>query len=316
MPDVLAADIGGTNSRFARFRAEEGGLELVDAVWLSTSAYGSFSELMGGLGASGLSLRAEDADIAALAVAGPVERGVYSAPPLIPWDIDLSDAAAEFGLRRAVLVNDFVAQAYATQTPVARAARAVLEGRAVEGASVAVIGAGTGMGKAALLPDGCGGYVALPSEGGHADFPFEGEWECEYQRFLLRELGEEYATYNHVVSGRGLSLLHLYLTGERLSPDEVAMKAAPAVLERAARFYGRACRNFALETLALGGLYIAGGVAARNPSVVRHPAFAREFHSSSTHARLLRGVPVYLMADENSGLWGAAYCGLQALKKY
>jgi glucokinase len=321
LTDILAADIGGTNSRFAHFAVVEsapGGsaLRLLGSEWLGTGECESFPDLMGKLRSGAFPLKPEMAEIAVLAVAGPVEGGSYSAPPLIKWDIDVSNAKADFGFRECVLINDFVAQAYAARSRAGEEAELILPGRARPDGTVAVLGAGTGLGKAALVPDSSGGYLALPSEGGHASFPFVSEEEVEYQRFLLRELDEE-LTCNVVVSGRGLSLLHRFLTCEDLGPQEVASGFAPGsgTLHWASRFLGRVCRNFALEVLATGGVYMAGGVAARNPVLLRHGEFGREFRSSGKHAGLLGGIPVYLITDENSGLWGAAYLGLQTLRK-
>jgi glucokinase len=184
-------------------------------------------------------------------------------------------------------------------------------------APIAVIGAGTGLGKAALVPNGEGGFVAVPSEGGHTNFPFVSKKECDYQDFLIRELGDVYITCNTVVSGRGISLLHHFLTGERLDPKKVISRLLPEseTLKWAARFYARVCRNYALETLSLGGLYIAGGVAARTPDVLTHEAFATEFRSSPTMSKILEQIPVFLISNEESGLWGAAELGLQTLTK-
>jgi glucokinase len=75
------------------------------------------------------------------------------------------------------------------------------------------------------------------------------------------------------------------------------------------------CRNYALETLSLGGLYIAGGVAARTPELITHEIFATEFRSSPTMSKILEKIPVFLITNEESGLWGAALLGLQTLKK-
>ena len=81
----------------------------------------------------------------------------------------------------------------------------------------------------------------------------------------------------------------------------------------AARFYGRACRDYVLTVLARGGLYIAGGLAVRTPELVKSEAFAAEFRSSSKMADLLAEIPVHLISDEESGLWGAAQYALQVL---
>ncbi|MEW6110039.1 MAG: glucokinase [Nitrospirota bacterium] len=317
MKNILSADIGGTNSRFAHFVADRiGELRLSEIRWLKTSESASFKNLIENLNQSKFTLKPDKADIAVFAVAGPVENGVRSSPPFISWDIDVSNATNDFGFKKCILINDFVAQAFACRSPVGKAAEKMLTGEVAHDAAVAVIGAGTGLGKAALVPDGKGGYIAVPSEGGHADFPFESEKEFEFQKFLLKELGDRYITGNKVVSGRGLSSIHQFLTGEKLDAQEVTRRfnQYPETLEWASRFYGRACRNYALETLSLGGLYIAGGVAAKNPELIKHKAFESEFRSSDTLCHLLEKIPVLLIKDENSGLWGGAVHGLQMLR--
>jgi glucokinase len=316
--NILSADIGGTHSRFAHFTTGPGDeLKLVGVKWLKTTEARSFGGLLDNLRESGASLKPEEADIVVIAIAGPIEGGVKSSPPFISWGIDLSKAREEHGFSRSALINDFVAQAYACRTPVGEAAEEILPGEAVPEAAVGVIGAGTGLGKAILIRDSKGDYVALPSEGGHANFPFVSQQECQFQEFLLGERGDKYITGNIVVSGKGLSYIHQFLNGERLKPEEVAgiIFEHPETLGWMSRFYGRACRNFVLETLALGGLYIAGGVAARIPELVTGKDFEIEFRSSDTLAHLLGKVPVFLVKDENSGLWGGAFFGRQALKK-
>jgi len=316
--NILAADIGGTNSRFAHLEVTgDGKLRLIKTQWLKTKEAPSFGRLIAELKENNFSLQPDRADIAVIAVAGPVERGVYSSPPFIAWDIDISRAEKDFGFKKCLLINDFVAQAFACRSPAGRAAKQILPGTLVPDATVSVIGAGTGLGKAALVPDGAGGFVAVPSEGGHANFPFVSKKEFDFQDFLIRELGDIYITGNTVVSGRGISLIHRFLTGEHADPKEVISRILPdsQTLRWAARFYGRVCRNYALETLSLGGLYIAGGVAARTPEPVTHEAFANEFRSSPTMSKILEQIPVFLISDAESGLWGAAMLGLQALKK-
>lgn len=318
MKNILAADIGGTHSRFAHFSSDKrGDLSLIETRWLNTSDASSFGQLIDDLGRAGMSLSPGDADIVVIAIAGPVENGVKSSPPLIPWDVDLSSARKDYGFREFALINDFIAQALACLTEAGRSARDILPGKPEKNSAKAVIGAGTGLGHAALVPDGEGGYLALPSEAGHANFPFVSKREYEFQEFLLKERGERYITGNTVVSGQGLSYIHHFLTGEKLSPAEVAERFPrhPETLEWAAGLYGRACRNFALQVLALGGLYIAGGVAAKSPELVTHKFFESEFRSSDTLSGLLEKIPVYLIADENSGLWGAANYGQRRLSK-
>ena len=318
MKKILAADIGGTHSRFGYFQSDENGvLALVETRWIDTAKSNSFSHLLSLLQETTFSLSAERSDIAVFAVAGPVIKGIYSNPPNIAWDIDVAGSAAELKLRHCRLINDFAAQAYACRSPVADSARQVLAGQIDPEATLAVIGAGTGLGMSALTPDGAGGFVAIPSEGGHSTLPFESPAEFDFMKFLIRELDVCYVETEYVVSGDGLSLIHRFLTGEKLTPAEVGSSVGhdSETIRWMARFYARACRNYALQVLARGGVYIAGGVAAKIPALVTHPEFALQFRKSKTMQAMLESIPVFLNTNEESGLWGAAYFAAQALKQ-
>lgn len=318
MKTILAADIGGTHSRFASFQTDsKSTLTLMDTLWLPTTEADSFAQLLEQLRSSDFSLTADEADIAVIAVAGPVEQASYCAPPYISWDIDLAHEAIANSFQQAVLINDFVAQAYACRSPVGQSARKVLPGEIIANGTVGVLGAGTALGKAILVPVSTGDFLALPSEGGHGYFPFLSQEEFAFQKFYKEKSGQKHITGNLVVSGRGLGFIHWFLTGEELTPQEVTtrLNATSETLAWAARFYGRACRDYALEVLARGGLYIAGGVAARTPEVLTHENFGKEFLDSPTMGHLLATIPVFLMDNQDSGLWGAALHGRQLIRK-
>jgi len=319
MKTILAADIGGTNSRFAWFQSDpNANLSLKDSIWLPTGNAESFAQLLAQLQDSRFPLAAEAADIAVIAAAGPVERGAYCAPPYIAWDIDLARKEVAAAMPRAVLINDFVAQAYACRSPAAESARVIFAGNRVADGAVGVLGAGTALGKAVLVPLADGGFQALPSEGGHGYFPFLSEHEFAFQKFYREKSGAYHITGNLVVSGRGLSYLHWFLTGQQARPEQVTaegLQAGSETLAWAAKFYGRVCRDFALDVLATGGLYVAGGVAARTPALLTHMNFRKEFVDSSTMDHVLSKIPVFLLDNQDSGLWGAAFYGQQLLKK-
>jgi glucokinase len=316
MKKILTADIGGTNSRFAYFQLDAGGtLSAVETHWLKTQKSNSFFHLLDQLKSSPFSLSLDQSDMAVFAIAGPVKGGVYSSPPNIPWDIDVLTVRDEFKLTKCLLINDFVAQAYACRSPIIKSAQEIVPGQIREDAALAVIGPGTGLGQAALIPDGQGGFLAVPSEGAHSTFPFETECEFEFRQFLLKELDEPYIETETVVSGSGLSWVHQFLTGEKLKPADVAkgLSHDSETLRWMARFYGRVFRNYALQVLATGGVYIAGGVVAKAPELVTHPEFRQEFRTSKTVAHVLEKIPVFLNSNEESGLWGAAMVATQKL---
>jgi len=317
MKRILTGDIGGTNSRFGWFGEEGGRLVLIKSLWLKTGEYPSFEALMEALTSTAEASGDVDADLMVLAAAGPVEQGVRCFPPNAPWSIDLTHARQDFGLPDVLLINDFAAQAYACTSPVAEKALSILPGVSDPDSVLAVMGAGTGLGMAALLPVAPSEYAVVSSEGGHAGFPFEREEEFRFERFYRPRSGAPYLTGDLVLSGRGLTAVHHFHTGEELPPEEVAerLTADSETLVWAARFFGRACRNYALQVLARQGLYIAGGLAAKNPLLVRHRAFQEEFLLSQTMHRVLARIPVFLNPDEESGLWGAAVFGRRILSK-
>ena len=312
---ILAADIGGTNSRFARFTVTDGKhLEMKDSVWLETGAVESFAELVDNFWKSGLSEGPGDFDAAVVAVPGPVKEGTLcDAMPNVRWDVDLS--VVDFGVPCTSLVNDFTAQAYACRTVAVRDAAVIQEGVRQRRGVIGVLGAGTGLGHSALIP--CGrGWTALASEGGHMASAFVGVREAEYAEFNRLRTGRPWAEGDSVVTGLGLATLHEFLTGEVLAPREIAAKLTveSETTRWFARFYGRACRNWALGLMAGGGMYLTGGVAAKNPMFVTAPEFLHEFHDCPIHEGFLRQVPVKLNTNEESGLYGAAFLGVQLLR--
>jgi glucokinase len=313
MVRILAADIGGTNSRFALFEARGTGLEMLDSIWLETHGARTFPELVEQLWDSDFPVRPGSFDAAVLAPAGAVYHGLTCPHlPNAPWGIDLREV--DFGTPVARLINDFSAQAYACRTSAVDDALAVQPGEPVEGEPIGVIGAGTGLGYSALFRTG-GKWAAVPSEGGHMVFPFVGREEAEYAEFNRVESGRNWPEGDSVVTGLGLRLLHRFLTGEDLSPRDISAKLTPdsETAKWYARFYARACRNWAIGLMTTGGLFIAGGVAARNPLLVQIPEFLDEFHNSHVYQEFLHTVPVKLNANEASGLFGAAFFGAQML---
>lgn len=317
---ILAADIGGTYSRmgFFELNSEMEEPRLLSVARLSTTESESFSALLELLFSEQRPFAASSCDLAILAVPGPVQ-GRFCRPPNIRWAIDLHDIS-KVGLRRGALLNDFAAQAFGCRSRAVREARVLQPNRADyinHGGTVAVIGAGTGLGHCALVPDGAEGYLAVPSEAGHVAFPFVGDEEYAYSEYVRRVAKLDYCHGDAVVSGSGLSRLHAFLTGEVLSPANVSARLHnfPRTVEWFARFYGRAARNYALSVLALGGVFVSGGVAARNPVLVEHPAFMAEFRRSAAHSELLSGLPVMFNLNEDCGVFGAALFGAQRLRR-
>ena len=168
-----------------------------------------------------------------------------------------------------------------------------------------------------MAVDGATGSIQAASETAHAAFPFTGDREQDYRRFLIASAGFEEPTGDLVVSGRGLAFLHHFLTGKQLPPQQVAQQISPQsdTTRWFARFYGRACRHYALAALPMAGLFVSGGVAVKNPFLVDNDTWRAEFVRSDTKKELLAGIRVDLVTDEAIGLWGAARYGTERLSR-
>ena len=320
MQRIFAADIGGTNARFALFAEHEGKLALRLAVWEKSAVLRTTQDMLEAMQRL-LETPLAEGDALVVALAGPT-HGLQGKLTNGLLQIDLKGVEQSHGLACCLLINDFTAQAFAMLTPAGTGARPV-RGLALSDAestqTKAILGAGTGLGAASLV--GCGAaagddrWLAVPSEAGHAAFPFCGAEEHAYQAFLARELGCDFPTVENVLCGEGLSVLHYYLTGQFFYPaavGEQALSHDTPTLQWYARFLGRFCRQWILSTLCLGGLWIAGGIAAKNPLCVEHPAFLQEIASGVDIGGVVTATPILLIADANSGLWGAARAALES----
>jgi len=341
---ILAADIGGTHSRFALFHASDAcALGMERELTLAGRDYPDFSAVLKALflpgqnGAPPFLDAGALPDVAVIAPAGPVQDNICRMPNL-PWVIRVQDIRDILQTPSIHMINDFAAQGYACLIPKAVDAVRILPGASLEilggiprtGAPVAVMGAGTGFGQALLLDapvfdartfDGELPPAAareryrqvrvLSSEGGHAEFAFVGQEECAFARFVAERVGTPQLIGDTIVSGSGLVHLLAFHTGLDLSGRDAAAEAPehPQVMAWFARFYARLCRNYVLHTLALGGLYITAGMALRVP-VLSHPAFAEEFTNCAAQRHLLEHVPVWHVRNPQAGLWGAAFYGL------
>lgn len=306
---ILAADIGGTNARFADIAIDGlAQMEVAEPVIFPTwsESIDSFDALLEHYtqhrppGSPEL----EQYDALAIAIAGGVS-GRRGTLPNISWDIDLGVSRP---VRNAFLLNDFVAQAHAYLDPlIFDRLRRVRPGPGMGPGAIAIVGAGTGLGHAALKSIK-GRRVVISSESGHCTFAFHGEEERRIESSMLARRGKTWLSSEDVLQGAGIPLLHEALTGKTVSPAE-ALAPKPKESKTCAwyaRFYARACRNYCLAMYPVEALVITGGIAAKNPHVIESPAFFEEFNDGRAYRHLLERVPIYLNEDQSLGLRGAA----------
>jgi len=323
MKQVIAGDIGGTNCRLVLARVEAEQVDILyEQHYLARDA-AEFETILGRF------LDEFDADTgidaACFAVAGPV-RGHRATLTNLPWTLDSNQLQQRFSIGRVHLINDFVANGYSLDVLDRQDCLVLQDGLAASGTR-AVVGAGTGLGMA-LVADTTAGIQVLASEGGHMDFAPLDDEQADLLRFLRRDT--ERVSYEHVVSGPGLVRLYRYYAWRNgVDPASLLQSEdAPAEVSRLAlmdndppavsalglffRIYGSCAANLALVGLATGGVYLAGGIAARLAEALGHSGFLETFNNKPPMSELLEKIPVKVITNPRAGLLGAAwYAGNQ-----
>ena len=199
----------------------------------------------------------------------------------------------------------------------------------------AVIGAGTGFGKCILFYDSrINGYIPIASEGGHSDFPVYNEFERNLINFIKKEKNiENPLSYEELLSGRGIISIYEYLkdikkyTATDYSEEIENSKDKASVISKYrkhdklcketfrlfVKYCGRCAKNFALETLPMGGLYIAGGISSKNQDIFEEKDFYNEFENAYQRKDMLKNIPIYLIVNYDVSLYGACYAAMHKI---
>jgi glucokinase len=75
--------------------------------------------------------------------------------------------------------------------------------------------------------------------------------------------------------------------------------------------YGAEAGNLALKLLPYGGLYVAGGIAAKNLALLTQGSFMKAFRAKGRMTELLSNIPVHIVLNPKVGLIGAVFCASQ-----
>jgi glucokinase len=312
----LAADVGGTHARVGLVRADpgRGGVTVLAYHKYVCAEYPGLDAIIGEF------IRGHgDEPVArcALACAGYVIDGAVINDNL-PWKVSMPALRASLHLNELALLNDFEAVAWATQyldpedgmslSPTAGAARA--------GAQV-VVGPGTGLGSAVLLPLANGRRMVLATEAGQIALAPGTELETDILRVLAR--GGGYISCEHALSGPGLHNLYQALctlqgaTPRLGSPEAVTDAArregdvlACQALDTFCAMMGSFCGDLAMLYGAAGGVWLAGGILPKIRDFLVRSAFLERFLDKGRMRAFLERVPVRLMEHGRLGVVGAA----------
>ena len=307
---IVAGDIGGTKVLLQFVDASQTGRTVLAEQRYESHSYATFDDLLGAFVKEHV---AGPVDAACFAVAGPVFADRAEVTNL-SWKMDAMALAKKFSIGRVSLINDFYAVALGVPILATTDLLILNAGTRVPFAPIAILGAGTGLGEANLVHDGVK-WDVVPSEGGHADFAPQDEEQTRL--FLALHAKYGHVSWERLLSGAGLVNIHNFVSGEEKTYDEaLPMEIAKALVggdSVAAKtfaifvdIYGAEAGNMALRLLARGGVYLAGGVAAKNIDQFTDGRFINAFLRKGRFQHILAAMPVNLITNPKVGLLGAA----------
>lgn len=252
----------------------------------------------------------------ALGVAGPLEGNVIKMTNR-PWAVDGDRIATRCGIPRFRVLNDLAASA-AGIAAIAEDERITLQpGQAVAGAPRVVVGVGTGLGVAYIIPVN-GRSIVVPGEGGHAGFAPETPEQGELWRVLFNALGR--VEVEDVVSGKGLANVYEFIARREvgahnpkdpawITENALVLKDSHclAALELFCECLGNVAGNHALSVMARGGVFLAGGVVAKIAGALHTPRFRQAFCAKGAFSSHLMRIPIHAVLSEKLPVIGAAH---------
>lgn len=245
--------------------------------------------------------------------------------------------AGDLGIKKFVLINDFVAIGYSlTALKEVDVIHVNPDVKPVHAAPIACLGAGTGLGQV-YLTHSKKHYDVWPSEGGHADFPARTQLEFDLMKFIQENEQVDRVSVERVVSGLAMPRIYDFLASRSPSLVKEETTLAMSQQDRAAiitqwglkkkdllceqaldmfvSLYGSEAGNLAIKTLCFGGLYVAGGIGPRIlPNAHYQDIFYKSMLAKGRMRTVLNSVPVYVVMHPGVGLLGAQVMGLRLLE--
>jgi glucokinase len=319
----LVADIGGTNARFG-WLGQAGhvqhitALRAADYAGPAAAAQAYLQQVALRLGAAYAPPRA-----AAFAVATAVGGDEVSFTNNSSWGFSRRALLAQLAVQELLVLNDFEALALSLprlQPGQLRPWAGVPPVPSVPGATpsqtLAVIGPGTGLGVAGIVPTRRG-WVAIPGEGGHVSLSAADDFEADLLR-AARQL-HPHVSAERLLSGIGLPVLHAAMAAvlghraEALSAEAVVERGlvgqdvvCSRCVDAFCALLGSFAGNVALTLGARGGVYIGGGIVPRLGERFFASRFRERFEAKGRFQGYLQSIPTPLITDTLAALGGAA----------
>ena len=316
---ILAGDVGGTKTVLALYRTSLDGLKEVRKSTFASGQHALFEDLLVEFLGTDVNI-----DMATFGIAGPVKEQRCITTNL-PWTIDASEISQNLKIPKVHLLNDLEAAAYGILQ--LNHFHELNPSANPKNGHIAVIAAGTGLGEAILFFDGKQ-HHAMPTEGGHCEFPPQNVQEDQLLLFL-RARFDGHVSIERILSGDGFGHLYDFLKVSQFAPvnpelerkmqqgdrnaliSQMGLERTDALCTEAlrlfCRIYGAEAGNLALKTLPLGGLYIAGGIAPKIRTALESGLFMDGFLDKGRMKHAIEQIPVRIVDDPEAPLLGAAH---------
>lgn len=314
MSHALIADVGGTNARFALVPIHEYVPQEVRV--LPCKDYDTFFDAAADY-VNNCSVDMQNIDAIVLAIAGPVNQAVIRFSNN-PWQFTRAEVQSYFENKAVAVLNDFDAVGHCLEILTPDDLVVVGESLEVDPKGACwVLGAGTGLGVACVVPQDNGPNIILPGEGGHVDLATCNKQEDDILQFLRAR--HKRVSAERVLSGMGLENIYealAYRQGieRRLTAPEIgeALKAgndpiAEATLEQFFVFLGRVVGDLVLSVEARGGVYIAGGIVPRYLNEMLQSGFREAMQEKGRMKAFVSPIPTFVVMSEYPGLMGCAH---------
>jgi glucokinase len=326
----LVADIGGTNARFGWVEQPQAAVAHITSLPVAqhdgpvSAARAYLERLQSVLGARFCPPRSAAWALATALGGDRVELTNAG------WSFSRQETAGALGLGTLLLLNDFEALALSLPLLAPQQLLAVGDGPArsgMAGAARAVIGPGTGLGVAGLLPCAAAPghspqWLALPGEGGHVSLAAADDFEAAVLAFVRRRFA--HVSAERLLSGIGLPLLHeavaavqgrptaplpadaIVLAGVAGENTPLADAQCRDTLLHFCALLGGFAGNVALTLGARGGVYLGGGIVPRLGELFLRSRFRERFEAKGRFQAYLAAIPTWLIVDTHAALAGAS----------
>jgi glucokinase len=307
---TLVADIGGTNSRLAVAITSKKGREIIleNIQKFKNSDFNNFEEVIKKY------LSSFDDNLISricIAAAGIISKDTVEMSNL-KWTITVATLQKISNIKSVLIINDLQAQGYALDFIKPKDLEELIEGNysAEPTDTKLVCGMGTGFNVAIAYQTAFGTFVPA-SEYGHARTTTANE----KQKLIVKKLekNSSFVSYENMLAGPGLNRLDQILNGRKdRTPSDIlaAAKAgdvkAMEVGSQLAGFAGQAFGDFALMNMAIGGIYLIGGVARAMMPYLKEENFKQNFYNRGNFSGIMEKISVHLILDDYAALKGCA----------